>query len=358
MRSFFGLWAIVVLVCIVYLVTWPVPVAPESWDAPEDPGYTGVFAQNDLLSELDYLDIAGRHGPEDVAIGPDGLLYIATHHGEILRRPQSGGRTDVFARTEGRPLGVEFGPSGDLYVADAYRGLLVVDRQGAVRVLADKADGKPILYADDVDVAADGAVYFTDASTRFGARDSGGTLAASVLDLVEHSNNGRVLKYDPETEQTTVFANNLTFPNGIAVGRDGGIYVVETGTYSIWRYAPDGKGRELVISNLPGFPDNINDAPDGTFWVGLVSPRNPVMDRLDDKPRLRRAVMRLPKSMRPAPIRYGFVFRMDAAGTVIETLQDPAGTYGLTTGAIVGADGSLFVSSLTEPRLGVLRSRE
>jgi len=357
MKSFFGLWTIVVLVCIVYMVSWPVPVAPEAWDAPENPGYTGVFAQNDRLSDLDYLDIGGRSGPEDVAIGPDGLLYIATHDGEILRRPQSGGTPEVFALTEGRPLGLEFAPNGDLYVADAYRGLLVVDRLGAVRLLANEAGGKPVLYADDVDVAADGTVYFTDASTRFGARASGGTLPASVLDLVEHSNNGRVLRYDPATEQTTVFANSLTFPNGIAVGQDGAIYVVETGTYSIWRYQPDGTGRELVIGNLPGFPDNINDAPDGTFWVGLVSPRNPVMDRLDDKPGLRRAVMRLPKSMKPAPTRYGFVFRMDARGTVTETLQDPAGTYALTTGAVVGEDGSIFVSSLTEPRLGVLRPR-
>ncbi|THD73762.1 SMP-30/gluconolactonase/LRE family protein [Thalassobius vesicularis] len=355
MRSVLGLWGIVAAVCAGYLAYWPVPAQPESWEAPHNPGYIDAFAPNDRLGQLEFLDLAGRKGPEDVAIGPDGLLYVATHDGEILRLAQSGGAAEVFAQTNGRPLGLEFGPNGTLYVADAYRGLLAITPDGAVRLLADHADGTPILYADDVDVAEDGTVYFTDASTRFGAEANGGTLRASVLDLLEHSDNGRVLKYDPVTEQTTLFSDGLTFPNGLAVGPDGSVYVVETGTYSVWRYAPDGSQRELVIGRLPGFPDNINPAQDGSFWVGLVSPRNALMDKLSDRPGLRRAILRLPDSMKPAPERYGFVLRIAADGTVLETLQDPSGGYALTTGAVTAADGSVFVSSLTESRLGVLR---
>lgn len=357
MRSLLGLWGIVAAVCVGYLVFWPVPVNPKAWNAPDNPGYTGSFAPNDRLGQLGFLDLAGRAGPEDVAIGPDGLIYVATHGGEIMRRPAGPGQAEVFATTGGRPLGIEFGPDGTLYVADAFLGLLAIDGTGAVRLLADSAAGRPILYADDVDVAADGTVYFTDASTRFGAQANGGTLPASVLDLIEHSDNGRVLKYDPLSGETTVFADGLTFPNGIAVGADGAIYVVETGDYCIWRYDPEGGAPDLVIGNLPGFPDNINNAQDGTFWVGLVSPRNPVMDALSDKPGLRRAIMRLPESMKPAPTRYGFVLRLGPDGQVIETLQDPTGAYALTTGAVTAADGTVYVSSLTESRLGVLAPR-
>jgi len=36
----------------------------------------------------------------------------------------------------------------------------------------------------------------------------------------------------------------------------------------------------VVLDNLPRFPDTINNAPDGTFWIGLVSPRNPAMEKL------------------------------------------------------------------------------
>ncbi|WP_319825276.1 SMP-30/gluconolactonase/LRE family protein [Thalassovita sp.] len=355
MRSVLGLWAIIAVICVGYLLFWPVPVDPKSWDAQADAGYRGPYAQNQRLAELEFIDLDGRHGPEDVAIGPDGLLYIATHEGEILRCAPDSGTAQQFAVTGGRPLGIEFGPDGVLYVADAYRGLLALDAAGTVTLLADSAGGVPILYADDVDVAADGSVYFTDASTRFGAEQHGGTLQASILDLVEHSKSGRVLRYDPATGETEVFADGLAFPNGLAIGPDGAVWVVETGTYSVWRYPPQGGGRGLVVGNLPGFPDNINRAPDGTFWVGLVSPRNAVMDMLSARPSLRKAIMRLPESMKPKPKRYGFVLRIDGSGAVVETLQDPNGRYALTTGAITAADGSIYVSSLTESRLGVLR---
>ncbi len=348
-----------VVLLLAYLAFWPVTVQPVAWDAPESPGYTGDFAANTRLAALSFTDIGDHVGPEDADIGPDGMVYMATHGGDIMRAEVGGADAEMFANTGGRPLGVEFGPDGTLYVADAFRGLVAVARDGKVSLLADTTDGgSPIRYADDVDIAPDGRIYFSDASTRFGARAVGGTLEASVLDLVEHSANGRVLVHDPSSGKTTVFADGLTFPNGIAVSPDGAhLLVVETGEYRVLRYAlqaPDA-APEVLLTNTPGFPDNINNAPDGTYWVGLVSPRNPVMDRLSDKPQLRRVIMRLPDAMKPAPTRHGFILRMAPDGTVLETLQDPDGGYALTTGAITAADGTIIVTSLSEPRLGYLK---
>lgn len=355
MRAVLKILGVVILGLAGYLAFWPVPVQPVAWQSPESPGYTGDFAKNDRLAALQFIDLNGPTGPEDADIGPDGSVYMATHDGDILRLGDDG-TLSVFANTGGRPLGLEFAADGVLYVADAYRGLLSIDQSGKVSLLADKTkDGSPILYADDVDIAADGTVYFSDASTRFGAKQSGGTLAASILDLVEHSANGRILRYDPTTKETTVFAEGLTFANGVAVNEaSDAIYVVETGDYRVWRFPVDGGKGEIVLDNLPGFPDNINNAPDGTFWIGLVSPRNAIMDKLADKPFWRRVIMRLPEALKPAPTRHGFVLRMDADGRVIETLQDPSGNYALTTGAVTLPDGRIAVTSLTEPRLGIL----
>lgn len=338
-----------------YLAFWPVPVAPVAWQAPVDAGYVGDYSPNTRLQGLNLIELNGHTGPEDVDVGPDGAIYTATHDGSILRVDDSG-MVSTFAQTDGRPLGIEFGPDGTLYVADAYRGLLAIDRTGGVTLLTDKtSDGSPILYADDVDVADDGAVYFSDASTRFGAEASGGTLQGSVLDLVEHSANGRILKYDPATGETSVFADGLTFANGVAVNEaSDALFVIETGDYRVWRYPLAGGPGTVIVDNFPGFPDNINNAPDGTFWLGLVSPRNAIMDKLADSPGLRRVIMRLPDAMKPAPTRYGFIMRIDENGNVLETLQDPAGTYALTTGAVTLPDGRIAVSSLTEPKLGIL----
>jgi sugar lactone lactonase YvrE len=358
LKNIIWVLAMVTICLVAYLALWPVSVRPVAWDAPEDAEYSGRFSKNDHLAALEFIDLAGRIGPEDADIGPDGKVYVATHDGEILRIGQDGEVTS-FAQTQGRPLGLEFSPDGTLYVADAYRGLLAVDQKGQVTLLTNQVeDGSPILYADDVDIAADGAVYFSDASTRFGAQVNGGTLPASVLDLVEHSNNGRILKFDPASGKTTVFADGLTFANGVAVNEvSDAVFVVETGAYRVWRFPLDGSPGRIILENLPGFPDNINNAPDGTFWVGLVSPRNAIMDKLSAYPSLRRVIMRLPDAMKPAPTRYGFVLRMDGEGNVIETFQDPAGNYALTTGAVTLPDGRIAVTSLTEPRLGLLQQR-
>ncbi len=134
---------------------------PVSWEAPENAGYTGDFTQNSRLAALESIELNGRIGPEDAGVGPDGLIYVATHDGEILRIEKNGAVT-LYAQTQGCPLGLEFAANGTLYVADAYRGLLAVGRAGQVSFLSNQVvDGSPIFYADDVDIAADGAVYFS-----------------------------------------------------------------------------------------------------------------------------------------------------------------------------------------------------
>lgn len=353
----FSTIAIVILLLGAYLLLWPVPIDPVVWNVSPNNGYSGAYAPNDGLANIKRISLRGRTGPEDAAFGPDGLLYIATHEGVIVRYDPVSGDVSEFAKTGGRPLGIEFSKDGKLYVADAYRGLLEISKDGNVTVRANQTDsGTPIKFADDLDIAPDGSVYFSDASTRFGAKQSGGTLAASMLDLMEHQLSGRVLRYDPANDKTTIVLDDLSFANGIAMTKNGKHYlVVETGTYSIKKVALDGNSDpETIIENLPGFPDNINRNSDGTFWVGIVSPRSAVADALSGQPFLRRVVMRLPAFMRPSAKRHGFVIKINEAGDVLETLQDASGSYALTTGLIEGGDGKRFITSLIEPELGVL----
>lgn len=353
-RSLFGL---LFLLLAAYLLFWPVVIEPVAWSAPKNAGYVGDFEPNDALAKIEPASLDGFTGPEDAAFGPDGLLYMATHEGAIITFDPASGDVSEFAQTKGRPLGIEFDNNGTLYVADAYRGLLKITGDGAVIVLADDVDGdSPIKYADDLDIAPDGSIYFTDASTKFGAEESGGTMAGSLLDLMEHGSQGRVLRYDPTADETTVVLEGLSFANGLAMTASGNHFlVVETGDYSITKVALDGStAPQVIIDNLPGFPDNINRNADGTFWVGLVSPRSEPIDTLSDKPFVRKIIMRLPAFMRPAAQRYSFVFRVNEDGKVLETLQDPTGLYALTTGLIEGPNGTRYITSLTEPDLGIL----
>ena len=161
--------AVLLVMGLAYLLFWPVPIDPVAWDAPETEGYTGDFAADERLEALDRISLGNHSGPEDVAVGPDNLVYISTHDGAILKFDPASGNITEFANTQGRPLGIEFGNDGVLYVADAYRGLLQLDAGGEITVLADETtDGSPILYADDLDITSEAITYFSDASTKFG----------------------------------------------------------------------------------------------------------------------------------------------------------------------------------------------
>lgn len=349
-----------------YLALWPVPIEPVSWDAQMSEGYVGDFAPNTRLADMERLPIGETYGPEDVAIlGSDPQSYrvfVSGHKGEIIEiDPRRQTEPRVVANTGGVPLGIEFASDQDLIIADAYKGLLSLDvNTGALTTLTDRVDGTPIRYADDVDIGPDGVMYFSDASTKFGAEASGGTMAGSLLEIMEMGRTGRVLSYDPRDGKTRMVADNFAFSNGVAMGPEGqSILVNETGTYSVIRIYVSGprKGeRETIASNLPGFPDNINPAPilaDGraSYYVGLISRRADFLDQNAGKPAMRKLALRLPASLRPKAVDYTHIVRMTADGEIIETYQDPSGAYTQATGAVMAPDGRLYVSSLAATSL-------
>ena len=365
LKGAIGLISLIVIAGL-YLSFWPVSIDPVEWQAPKDPGYTGDFAPNTDLANLERLSIGETYGPEDMDAyqGADGLLiYASGHQGEIIEiNPRENTHT-VIANTGGVPLGVEFGDDGMLYVADAHKGLLSVTRDGKVTVLTDRVNGTPINYADDLDIGPDGVIYFSDASTKFGAKANKSTLSASLLEIMEHRGTGRVLAYDPASKETSVIKEGMVFPNGVVMGPDDEkghqtILVNETGEYRvhrIWVTGPALGSSEIIIGNLPGFPDNINPGPDGTYLLGLISQRSKWLDDNSMNPKMRALSMRLPASMRPTSVSYGLIVQIDGSGKVLKTWQDPTGDYPNATGAIIADDGYMYVSSLSAPDLARMK---
>lgn len=345
----------IIAAIIIYFIAYPVPITPVAWEAPPNPGYTGPFAVNDRLKAIETFPIAGNHGPEDIALDGQGRIYAATHEGNIVRLNPDGSKPENWVKTGGRPLGIDFDGQGNLIVADAFRGLLSINPEGVILELVTIADGIPIRYADDVDVADDGRIYFSDASTKFGAKESGGTYEGSLLDLMEHGGHGRLLVYDPATRETQTLLDGLNFANGVAVSHNQKFVLVnETGSYRVVRYWISGpeKGKSEIFAHaLPSFPDNISAGLDGRYWIALVSPRNPLLDSLSSKPFMRKVIQRLPAFLRPKAIAYGHIIAIDETGRVMEDLQDPDGGYPINT-SVTETEGYLYIGSLVAPVLG------
>ena len=341
--------ALIIAALLLYLLLWPVPISPAAWTPPEAPPLAGQFERNARLAGTQRLDTGGGLAPEDVAIDAQGRIYGGVEDGRIVRLQADGTRPESFANTHGRPLGLAFDRAGNLIVADANKGLLSVGTDGAITVLSTEANGIPFRCANDLDVAADGTIYFTDASSKF-------PLSSFTADLLEHQPNGRFLAYDPKTKTTTVVLNNLYFANGVAVSPDQSfVLVVETGTYRVrrvWLQKPNRGQSEIFIDNLPGFPDGILSNGRDRFWLALVTPRDRGLDRLLPHPFLRKIVMRLPKFLQPAPQRYSFVLALDRNGRVVENLQDGSKGCYAEIANVVEHNGMLYFGSIGEGAIG------
>jgi sugar lactone lactonase YvrE len=348
-KSLIGLVAIVSLP-LLYLLLWPVPIDPAAWTPPDAPALTGIYEPNARLASVERLGAGVAVAPEDVAIDGQGRIYGGLEDGRILRFQPDGSQAEVFADTQGRPLGLHFDAAGNLVVADAYKGLLSITPDGSIAVLSTEQGGVPFGLTDDVDIAADGTIYFSDATSRF-------THAEYVADLMEHRPNGRLLAYDPETQATRLVLDRLYFANGVAVSPDQSfVLVVETAKYRVQRYwltGPRQGEAEVFIDNLPGFPDGVSSNGKDTFWLALASPRKPDVDAMLPHPFMRKIIMRLPEAMLPAAENYGFVLGLDMDGRVVHNLQDPSAAYAQIT-SVQEHEGMLYLGSLVEEAIGRL----
>jgi sugar lactone lactonase YvrE len=348
--------AIVIAIVLLYLLFWPVPISPQAWTPPTAPALTGPYQQNALLSKTERLSLGtgspspgAGFAPEDVALDSQNRIYTGLDDGRIMRLEADGTKPEVFSNTHGRPLGLAFDSSGNLIVADAVKGLLSIAPDGAVTVLTTTADGVAFGCTNDLDVAADGTIYFTDATSKF-------PLSNFTADLLEHGGNGRFLAYDPKTKTTRMLLRDLSFANGVAVSPDQSfVLVVETGAYRIHRLWLNGSKQgqaDIFIDNLPGFPDGISSNGKDKFWLALVTPRDQVLDKLLPHPFLRKVIARLPKFLQPAPKRYSFVLGLDTNGHVIENLQNGSPDCYAEIANAVERNGSLYFGSIGESAVG------
>ncbi|MCC6153352.1 MAG: SMP-30/gluconolactonase/LRE family protein [Candidatus Hydrogenedentes bacterium] len=340
-----------VLFAIGLIVAWLVfgssEIDPIAWTPQPAPPLTGQYAQNSLLS-LKLYTTEGLIGPEDIARDAEGRYYTGVADGRIVRFTTDMQFSD-FADTGGRPLGMELDAQGNLIVCDAHKGLLSIDPKGSITTLATEEGGVKFGFTDDLAIAKDGTIYFTDASYKFHAPNY-------LADLMEHQGNGKFLKYDPATKATTKLIGDLCFANGVALASDESFVLVnETWNYRVLRYwlTGDKKGTwDVFIDNLPGYPDNISSNGRGTFWLALANPRNPVADTLAPYPRVRRALWKLPKALHPKAVRYSFVLGLDKDGKVIHNLQNPSGQLAPVTSANE-YDGKLYLGSVEDGQFGV-----
>jgi len=340
-------------------------VSPTFLALPPNPetreGSGSVYEVNNRLAEAGVIGKGELDGPEDVILDDDDNLYCGSRHGDVIRffGPDHK-KHEVYAHIGGHPLGMAFNGDGELVVCVGGMGLYKITKEREVVKLSDETnrsllsviDDSRMRIADDLDIAPDGRIFFSEATIRYNTSEW-------MLDAIEARGNGRIICYDPRDGSSKTVLPNLKFANGICMVGDGeSLLFAQTWGCNITRYWFDGpnKGKtQEVIPDLPGYPDNINRASDGHFWCGLVGMRSPTFDLALRMPQFRRRmVYRVAADEWMYPnMNFGCLIKFDIEGNILDVLWDREGAKHPSLTSIREHKGKLYLGGLFNDRIGV-----
>jgi ribose transport system permease protein len=327
------------------------------------PGSGSPYALDDRLSGAEAIGLGELEGPEDVVLDEQDHLYCGTRHGEIVRfLAPDYKRSEIFAHTGGFPLGLAFDRAGNLISCVGAMGLYSIARDGEVTKLSAETtrswtsvvDDARLRDPNDCDVAPDGRIFFTDSTTRYDAHDW-------ALDSIESRPTGRLLCYDPRSGKTSTLLDNYRYANGVCIAHDGqSLFFAESWACRVHRYWFDGPKAgqvECVIRDMPGYPDNINRASDGGYWMAWLGMRTPSFDLALRHPGMRkRMTRRLPQDDWLFPnINTGGVVKFEENGRIREALGDLSGDAHPMVTSMREHKGYLYVGGILNNRIGRYR---
>ncbi len=255
-----------------------------------DPRFDDVLGDDPQLVKV--ADVDAHEGP----VYADGALYFTTlpDDGDVsIRRLDLDGLDGQGQTPRGLSLttvrehanaanGMALAPDGRLIVCeqgslDAPAGITIVDPvTGDVETVVDSLAGLPLNSPNDVVVAGDGTIWFTDPS--YGALQGF---------RPEPAHGDFVYRYDPASGRLRVVASDFDKPNGLAFSPEERVLYVgdsganhEPGTFDprrphhIRAFGVDG-GRladdRLFAVTTPGFPDGIKVDSEGRVYASASS---------------------------------------------------------------------------------------
>jgi len=259
--------------------------------APEPPFLAPNTKLEKLWSEGEFTE-----GPVE---GPDGCIYFSDIGNRIMKFDPQTGKTTAFRDPGGRSNGLKFDASGRLVACEGAntgggRRISITEKDGTVKTLADRFEGKRFNSPNDLTLDVKGRIYFSDPRyvgnekreldhesvyrvdpdgtvsriTTDAAKPNGLVISPDGKTLYVSDNSGepkgsRALVAYPLKDDGTLGARKVLFDFGKERGIDGmtvtkdGMIVATAGSKAnagVWFFDADGK--KLAVLPTPEDPSN------------------------------------------------------------------------------------------------------
>jgi gluconolactonase len=197
------------------------------------------------------------------------LLWSDIPNNRILKWEEETGEISAFRKPSNYANGNTRDRQGRLVTCEhGGRRITRTEYDGRITVLVDQFDGKPLNSPNDVVVKSDGSIWFTDPPFGIAGYYQG--------EHAEQELPERLYRFDPVTGTTSIMADDVSGPNGLAFSPDETkLYVIESRARPrrIRVFDVIGVGTKLGASAVlidadTGTPDGFRVDVDGNLWCG------------------------------------------------------------------------------------------
>ncbi len=217
--------------------------------APAIPGVTTAGTKVEFIRE-------GFEGTEGPIAAPDGSFLFTETRANRITKIAADNSVSTFLENSNGSNGLAFNEKGELITVQVNNNQVgVVYPKGKEKVFAKEFDGQPFQRTNDLVLAKNGGIYFTD--------------SGPAADVKAEPRTG-VYYISPEGKTKRVVGiNEITRPNGIQLSRDEKtLYVANTGGEHVLSFPIKADGTLGERKNFAKIPNGLQKNEQGALSSG------------------------------------------------------------------------------------------